>query len=199
MFWRTSAQNLEETSFVGSKGSLTGLINSLHILLNKVSGVKRIVKFLLACLEAVKDKFFQISAEFRVQDTTQILACMIKEFLLQNVNLLVRSTANDWVESEFVGTKSLASLGDHVALHHMGRYGKELKGHSKVLAAALTLHDGLELLAMDFGVANGNLAAVLGILRCKSLDDAIFISSKSFARRMDLIADSINLRADRVR
>jgi len=40
---------------------------------------------------------------------------------------------------------------------------------------------------------------MLGMVNIMPRFFLLFISSKSFARRMDLIADSINLRADRVR
>jgi hypothetical protein len=58
----------------------------------------------------------------------------------------------------------------------MRRDGKELEGGSKVLAAALTLHDSLELFAVYFWVSNRNLASILCILRSKSFDDAAVVA-----------------------
>jgi len=173
---RTSDENLEETSFVGSKeGALAGVPDGLDILLDKVLVVEIGVKLLLGSLEAVEDELLQVSAELRIQNTAQVLASVIKVLRLQNIDFFVGSTAYEGVKNEFISSKTLASHGDHVTLHFMNRNGQELKSGSKV-SSTFALDYSLELFALYFRVPTGNLAAVLSILGSKSLDEGTVLS-----------------------
>jgi hypothetical protein len=171
----TSDENLEETSFVSSKGALAGVIDGLDILLDKVLVVEIGVKLFLSSLEAVEDELLQVSTELRIQNTTQVLASVIKVLCLQNIDFFVGSTAYEGVKNEFISSKTLASHGDHVTLHFMNRNGQELKSGSKV-SSTFALDYSLELFALYFRIPTGNLAAVLSILGSKSLDEGTVLS-----------------------
>jgi hypothetical protein len=69
------------------------------------------------------------------------------------------------IQKLFIGSHTFADLFDHITVCLVHRNGQTLQGGSEIPTAAFTLHDCLELLAVDFLVLDRNLATGFRIHR----------------------------------